>query len=140
MEKERQRLLQQRALESQHELDIREYGVPNNSSTVESFSFQPPQPETTQSSSETEHKADIDYTSKETQSSSHSNELIKVQSELSEAYRKIERLEADVRQLSEEFVAKVNLQVSTETFRLVAHIDPVRKIITRIGFEKGSGI
>jgi hypothetical protein len=75
-----------------------------------------------------------------TQSSSHSNELIKVQSELSEAYRKIERLEADVRQLSEEFVAKVNLQVSTETFRLVAHIDPVRKIITRIGFEKGSGI
>ena len=47
MEKERQRLLQQRALESQHGLDIREYGVPNNSSTVESFSFQPPEPETT---------------------------------------------------------------------------------------------
>lgn len=140
MEKERQRLLQQQALESQHELDIREYGVPNNSSTVESVLFQPPEPETTQSSSETEHKVDIDYTSKETQSSVYSNELIKVQSELSEAYSKIERLEADIRRLSEQFAAKVNLQASNEIFLLVAQIDPVRKIITRIGFQRGSGI
>jgi hypothetical protein len=145
IEKESQRLLQERALGSQHESEIREYGVPN-SSTVESASFQPLKPETTQSSSQTGHGVDIDYTSKyhsqdqETQSSSHSNELITVQSELKEAYRKIEKLEADVRRLSAQFVAKAILQASTETFPLIANIDPVKKIITQIEFEKGSGI
>ena len=38
IEKESQRLLQERALGSQHESEIRKYGVPN-SSTVESASF-----------------------------------------------------------------------------------------------------
>ena len=60
-------------------------------------------PDTTQTSSEIRQEVEIDYTSEyhsqdhETQQSSHSNESIKVQSELSEAYRKIEKLEADVR-------------------------------------------
>ena len=144
IEKESQRLLQERALGSHHESEIRKYGVPN-SSTVESASFQPLMPETIQPSPETGHGKDIDYTSKyhsqdqETHSSSHSNDLI-IQSELGEAYRKIEKLDAEVRRLSEQFVAKANLQAYTETFPLVAHIDPVKKIITRIGFEKGSGI
>ena len=143
IEKERQRLLQERALGSQHESEIRKYSVPN-SSTVESASFQPLMPETTQS--ENGNEVDIDYTSnyhsqdQETPSSPHSNDLITVQSELSEAYRKIEKLEADVRRLSEQFVAKANLRGHTKTIPLVAHIDPVNKVITRIGFEKGSGI
>ena len=145
IEKERQRLLQERALGSQHESEIRKYGVPN-SGTVESASFQLLKPETIQPSPETGHGEDIDYTSnyhsqdQETPSSPHSNDLITVQSELSEAHRKIEKLEADVLRLSEKFVAKANLQAYSETFPLVAHIDPVKKIITRIGFEKSSGI
>jgi hypothetical protein len=145
IEKERQRFLRERALGSQHESKIRKYGVPN-SSTVESASFQPLKPETIQPSPETGHGEDIDYTPKyhsqdqETPSSPHSNYLITVQSELSEAYKKIEKLEADVRRLSEQFVAKANLQAYSEIFPLIAHIDPVKKIITRIGFEKGSGI
>jgi len=145
IEKESQRLLQERAVSSQHESEIRKYGVPN-SSTVESISFQPLEPEATQSSSEIRQEVEIDYTSEyrsqdhETLSSSHTNESIKVQSELSEAYRKIEKLEADVRRLSAQFVAKAILQASSETFPLIANIDPVKKIIIRIGFEKGSGI
>jgi hypothetical protein len=135
IEKERQRLLQQRA---PHELDIGKYDV-SDGSTVEPFSFRPLEPETTQSSSENQHGVDLDYTSKdysqdqETLSSPHSNELVKVQSELSEAYRKIERL-------SQQFVAKANLQGHTKTIPLVVHIDPAKKIVTRIEFEKGSGI
>src|ERR671910_1461773 len=133
IEKESQRLLQERALGSQHESEIRKYDVPN-SSTVESASFQPLMPETTQS--ENGNEVDIDYTSnyhsqdQETPSSPHSNDLITVQSELSEAYRKIEKLEADVRRLSEQFVAKANLRGHTKTIPLVAHIDPVNKVIT----------
>jgi hypothetical protein len=37
-------------------------------------------------------------------------------------------------------VAKANLQGHTKTIPLVVHIDPVKKIVTRIEFEKGSGI
>src|SRR5918995_7338863 len=128
IEKERQRLLQERALGSQHESEIRKYDVPN-SSTVESASFQHLMPETTQLSPETGHGEDIDYTSKyhsqdqETQSSSHSNDLI-IQSELGEAYKKIEKLDAEVRRLSEQFIAKANLQAYTETIPVVVHIDP----------------
>ena len=143
IKKESQRLLQERALGSQQESEIRKYGVPN-SSTVESASSQPMEPEATQS--ENGNEEDLDYTSnyhsqdQETPLSSHSDELITVQSELSEAYKKIEKLEADVRRLSEQFVAKANLQGHTKTIPLIANIDPVKKIITRIGFEKGSGI
>jgi hypothetical protein len=143
IEKERQRLLRERALGSQHESKIRKYGTPN-SSTVGSASFQPLKPETTQS--ENGNEEDIDYTSnyhsqdQETPSSPHSNDLITVQSELSEAYKKIEKLKADILRLSEKFVAKADLQAYTETIPVVVHIDPVNKVITRIGFEKGSGI
>ena len=59
----------------------------------------------------------------------------------SDAYKnKIEKLEADVRRLSEQFVAKGNLQASTKTLPLIAHIDPVKRKITWIRFENGSGI
>jgi hypothetical protein len=134
IEKERQRLLHQQASESQNESE-RERDLPK-SSTAESVSFQPLEPEIS------EHEADRDYASQnqETHPSSYSNELIKVQSELNEAYKKVEKLEADVRRLSEQFVAKANLQGHTKTIPLVAHIDPVKKIVTRIEFEKGSGI
>ena len=145
IEKERQRLLQERALESQQESEIREYDLPNGS-TAESVSFRPLEPDTIQSYSEIRQEVDIDYSSEYHSqdhailSSSHSDESIRIQSELSEANKKIKRLEADVRQLSEEFVAKANLQALTETIPVVAHIDPVKKAILRIGFEKGSGI
>ena len=39
-----------------------------------------------------------------------------------------------------QFVAKANLQGLTKTLPLIAHIDPVKKEITWIRFEKGSGI
>jgi hypothetical protein len=134
MEKERRTLLQQSALKYRHGLDYIEYDVPN-SSTMESISFQPLQPETTQPSSEI--KQD---THDQQIQSSYSSESINLQSELNEAHKKIEKLEADILRLSEQFVAKANLQAYTETIPVVAHIDPVRKIIIRIGFEKGSGI
>ena len=140
IEKERQRLLHQQALESRNGSEIRVRDLPKSNRTAESVSFQPLEPEAS------EHEEDIDYASKyrsqnqETQPSSYSSELIKVQSELSEAYKKIEKLDTDVQRLSEQFIAKANLQAYSETFPLVAHIDPVKKIITRIGFEKGSGI
>lgn len=53
---------------------------------------------------------------------------------------KTEKLEADVRRLSEQFVTKVKLHTSTETFPLVAHVDPVKKKITWIRFDMGHGI
>ena len=65
---------------------------------------------------------------------------LKYKNEPSEAYRKIEKLETEVRRLSTQFVAKANLQGLTKTLPLIAHIDPVKKEITWIRFEKGSGI
>ena len=128
IEKERQRLLQERVLGSKHDSEIHDL---SGGSTAEPDSFQPLEPETTQSSSKTGY---IDHASKyhsqdqDTRSSpSYSNESIELQSELSEAYKKIEKLEADVQRLSEQFIAKANLQAYSETFPLVAHIDPVKK-------------
>ena len=140
IEKERQSLLYQHALESQNGAEIRERDLPKSNSTAESVSFQPLEPETS------EHEADRDYASKyrsqnqETEPSSYSNELFKLQSELSEVYKKVEKLEADIRRLSEQFVAKANLRGHTKTIPLVVHIDPVKKIVTSIEFEKGSRI
>ena len=138
IEKERQRLLHQQS--SQNESEIREHDLPKSSSTAESVSFQLLEPETS------EHEADRDYASKyrsqnqETEPSSYSNELFKLQSELSEVYKKVEKLEADIRRLSEQFVAKANLRGHTKIIPLVVHIDPVKKIVTSIEFEKGSRI
>jgi hypothetical protein len=130
IEKERQRLLLQQ--EASKPLQ-------------ESVSYQPSELELIPSTSEIKQDLELECVSEydpqdhETLSSL-SREPSTVQNELNEAYKKIEKLEAEVRRLSEHFIAKAILQAYTETFPLVAHIDPVEKIITRIGFEKGSGI
>ena len=147
IEKERQRLLQQQASESQQESEIGEYSNPDGS-TVESASYQPVELELTPYASEIRQGLEVRYelgnNSLDHEAPSHSKEPVEVQnepSELSEAYKKkIEKLEADVRRLSEQFVAKTNLQAYSETFSLIVHIDPVEKSITWIEFEKGSGI
>jgi hypothetical protein len=142
MDKERQNLLQQRPLESHHGIGCK---LPS-SSTMESISFQPLEPETTQSSSEIRQEADIDYASEyysqdqQTQPSSRSNQSSKVQSELIEAHKKIEKLEVEVRRLSEPFVAKADLQALSEVVHIVANIDPVEKAIVWVRFDKDSGI
>ena len=46
---------------------------------------------------------------------------LKYKNEPSEAYRKIEKLETEVRRLSMQFVAKANLQGLTKTLPLIAH-------------------
>lgn len=120
IEKERQRLLQQQASVSRQESENREYSH-SNGYGVGSASYQSEEPEITPSSIL-------------------SNESTEVQNEPSEAYRKIEKLETEVRRLSMQFVAKANLQGLTKTLPLIAHIDPVKRKITWIRFENGSGI
>jgi hypothetical protein len=114
---------------------------------MESISFQPLEPETTQSSSEIRQEAELDYASEyysqdqQTQPSSRSNQFSKVQSELIEAHKKkIEKLEVEVRRLSEPFVAKADLQALSEVVHIVANIDPVEKAIIWVRFDKDSGI
>jgi hypothetical protein len=115
---------------------------------VKSSSYQPVELELTPYASEIRQglkaRYELGNNSLDHEAPSHSKEPVEVQnepSELSEAYKKkIEKLEADVRRLSEQFVARANLQAYSETFPLIVHIDPVEKSITWIGFEKGSGI
>ncbi|MGB7665172.1 MAG: hypothetical protein WBL67_20750 [Nitrososphaeraceae archaeon] len=134
IEKESQRLLQlqqQQDLGSQHESEIRESSHPNAESLSCQFTEEEIRVE------ELEYPSEYHSQNHEMLSSSDSKEPDKVR----DAYKnKIEKLEADVRQLSEQFVAKANLQASTKTFPLIAHIDPVKKEIKQIQFEKGSGI
>ena len=121
IEKESQRLLQlqqQQDLGSQHESEIRESSHPN----AESLSYQFIEEEIRVE--ELEYPSEYHSQNHEILSSSDSKEPDKVR----DAYKnKIEKLEADVRRLSEQFVAKGNLQASTKTFSLIAHIDPVKR-------------
>jgi polyhydroxyalkanoate synthesis regulator phasin len=113
IEKERQRpLLQQQASGSQQESEIREYIHPDGR-TVESVSYQSAEPEITPSPSEVRQGLET-Y----------------AHNELSEANKRIERLIEDVRSLSKPFVAKAYFQAAEQDIPLVAHIDPVRKVIT----------
>ena len=131
IEKESQRLLelqQQQDLGSQHESEIRESSHPNAESLSGQFTEEEIRVE------ELEYPSEYHSQNHEILSSSDSKEP-------DDAYKnKIEKLEADVRRLSEQFVAKGNLQASTKTFPLIAHIDPVKRKITWIRFENGSGI
>ena len=131
IDKERQRLLQ---LQQQQGSEISVSIHPN----VESLSYQPTQTEIRE---ELEYASEYHSHNHEILSSSDSEEPGKVRDELGDAYKnKIEKLEADVRRLSEQFIARITLQASSKTFPLIAHIDPVKRKITWIRFENGSGI
>ena len=134
IEKESQRLLQlqqQQDLGSQHESEIRESSHPNAESLSCQFTEEEIRVE------ELEYPSEYHSQNHEMLSSSDSKEPDKVR----DAYKnKIEKLEADVRRLSEQFIARITLQASSKTFPLIAHIDPVKRKITWIRFENGSGI
>jgi hypothetical protein len=130
IEKERQRLLQQQASESQ--LEYRH----SDDYKVESVSYRPSELELTPPSSEVRHGLETQYASGNDSLDhkvlSPSKGSVIIQNELNEAYKKIEKLEADVWRLSEQFVARANLQALSETVLVIVHIDPVKKAITSI--------
>jgi hypothetical protein len=142
IEKERQRLLCQQTSGSPQELEIRDYDL-SSATIVEPFVIQPLEPVATKSSSEIRQEIGMGYQSEyhsqdhETLPSSHSNEPIKVQNELSEAYKKIEKLEAEVQVLSEQFIAQANIEALGEIIPLIVRIDPMKKVIISIGFVNG---
>jgi len=126
MERERQRLLQQQASKSQQTPETIRAGVsPNNELSWN----QPAELELNQSSLEiTEYGQEV-HTPQDHEASA------------LESYKKvIEKLEGEVQRLSKDFIARAILQAYTETFPLVVHIDPVKRIITRIEIDKDSGI
>jgi hypothetical protein len=137
IEKEQQRLLlQQQASGSQQESEIRERTHPVRR-IVGSVSYQSPEPEITPFSSETMQELETEYVSEydsQETLSSPSKEPVKVQNELSEAYKKIEKLEADVLRLSEQFIARASLQILSETIPVVAHIDP-SSLVDNYGYQ-----
>jgi hypothetical protein len=143
IEKEQQRLLQKQASQSQQESEIKEYGL-SDSGVAESFSYQPAGLELKPSSSEDGQGLEIqnelgnDLLLEGSPSSS--RESVRIQSELSETNKRIERLQQDVRQLSEPFVAKAYLQAAEQDIPLVARIDPVKKVITSIQVGKATRI
>jgi hypothetical protein len=124
IEKERKRLLQQypelqqQATRSRHESEMRDYTHPHGC-TVESVSYQSLEPEIIPSSSQVRQELET-Y----------------AQSELSGTNKRIERLQEDVRRLSEPFVARAYLQTAEQDIPLVARIDPMKKIITSIQVEE----
>ena len=128
IEKESQRLLQ---LQQQQESEISESIHPK----VESLSYQ---------SNKAEIRTELEFPESQNHarlSSSDSKEPYKVFDELgNDSKNEIKKLEAELRHLSEQFVARTTLQAYREAFPLIAHIDPVKKEITWIRFEKGSGI
>jgi hypothetical protein len=128
IEKERQRLLQQQNLESKHESE-RAYSLPD-SSTVESVTYQPAEPELTTSSPEDRPRLE---TCEVLSSFEEENQQIDI-------YKRIKSLEAKVLRLSEPFVARANLQALSEEVHVVANIDPVEKAIKWIRFDNDTGI
>jgi uncharacterized coiled-coil DUF342 family protein len=139
IEKERQRLLQQQASGSQQEIEICEYDGPNGS-TVESASYQLTELEPIPSSSVDRQGLETQYAGNDSLAqeadSLLSKEFVTIQNKLSEANKRIERLQEDVRSLSKPFVAKAYLQAADQDIPLVAQIDPVKKAITSIQIDK----
>jgi hypothetical protein len=138
IEKERQQLLQQQASESQ--IEYRH----SDGCKVESVSYQPSELELTLPSSEVRQGLETQYAfgndSLDHKVLSPSKGSVIIQNELNEAYKKIEKLEADVWRLSEQFVARASLQALSETVLVVAHIDPVKKAITSIQTDNATSI
>jgi hypothetical protein len=138
IEKERQRLLQQQASESQ--LEYRH----SDDYKVESISYRPSELELTPPSSGVRHELETQYASGNDSLDhkvlSPSKGSVIIQNELNEAYKKIEKLEADVWRLSEQFVARASLQALSETVLVVVHIDPVKKAITSIQTDNATSI
>ena len=62
------------------------------------------------------------------------------QDKLYEANIRIKRLEVDVRQLSEPFVAMAYLQTAEHDIPLIVEIDPVEKVIMSIQIHKTTSI
>ena len=119
IEKERQRLLQHEALISRQESESREFDFPNDS-TVESVSFQTTEPELNQSSLEPGIETQYAYNDSLVRepNSSLSNEFITTQNELSEANKKVEKLEEIVQWLSKPFTARTYLQAARSGYSL----------------------
>ena len=119
IKKERQRLLQHEALISQQESESKEFDFPNDS-TVESVSFQTTEPELNQSSPEPGIETHYVYNDSLVRepNSSLSNEFITTQNELSEANKKVEKLEEIVQWLSKPFTARTYLQAGISGYSL----------------------
>ena len=136
IEKERQRLLQQRALESQQE-SARE-NILSNESTMESVLYKPTKLELNQPSLvdkqglEMQNAWNIDHKA----NSSESEESFTIQNKLDEANKRIDRLEKEVQLLTKPFTANAYLQVADQDIPLVARIDPIKKVILSIQIDK----
>jgi hypothetical protein len=136
IEKERQRLLQQRALESHHESDTGEYDN-HSGSLAESASYPPTELVPTTSSLEMRQDLETQYTENNSPLSEVSSpSSITMQNEPKEANKRIERLEKEVQWLSKPFTTKAYLQAADQDILLIAKIDPVKKPITSIQIDK----
>ena len=139
IEKERQRLLKEQTSESQQELEIRENDLPNDS-TVESILYQPTTLELNRSSSIDKQGLEIQKAWNEPLN--HGTDLpvsegsVTIQNKLSEANKKVERLEEEVQRLSKPFTTNTILQTADQDIPIVAQIDPVKKSITSIQIDK----
>lgn len=138
IEKNRQRLLHQRASESQQVSEINEYGV-SAGSKVKTISYKPIDLEPIVSPSVDRQELETQYTGNNSlvqeADLSLPKESLTIQDELSEANNRIERLQEDVRSLSKPFVAKASLQTADQDIPLIAQIDPVKKIIISIQID-----
>jgi hypothetical protein len=139
IEKDRQRLLHQQASESRQELETSEFGV-SSDSTEKPDSYQPTELEPIVSPSVDMQGLGIQYIGNnslaQAEDSSLPKKSVTIQNELSEANKRIERLQEDMRSLSKPFVAKASLQAADQDIPLVAKIDPVKKSITSIQIDK----
>jgi hypothetical protein len=137
MEKERQRLLQQKTSESRQELEIRE-NVQSNDITIEPGSHETTKLGLNLSSSVDKQGLGLQNAWKidHKTNSSVSEESFSIQNKLDEANNRIVRLEEKVQWLSKPFTASAYLQVSDQDIPLVVQIDPVKKAIISIQIDK----
>ncbi len=129
MEREAQRLLQQQASKSQQTSEAIIAGVsPNNELSWN----QPAELGLNQSSLEFKEYGPEVHTTQ--------NHEIFPSSALESYEKKIEKLEADVRRLSEQFVATASLTVLNNDISVIVQIDPIKKIIISISLDNDTGI
>jgi hypothetical protein len=123
IEKEQQRLLQQ----------ISESQQASNPRTSSLLSLEPSMEFGSGESTPTNY-ALIKCDSPDENTSTEENKMIANRS--NETNKKIQELETQVQQLSEPFIARVNLQTPTQDILLIAQIDPVKRVITSIHVDK----
>lgn len=148
IERERQRLLQQQQQETSESCNesILPDGSIAISATDEDLNKDTSSSSVLESKQESELEGRIQkddvivYEDQDTTIITPTNNVSAIKDVVQEASKKVVRLEAEVRRLSEPFVARASLRSLSKEVLVVAQIDPVEKVITSIQIDEPASI